>query len=214
VAQAAIVKDLQEDVWAALPADLDPPVFGLRRAFLQEHVESGQSVLDLGCGEGTFTTLLAEAGAAPVGVDIAEHALERARARHPHLDFRLVPEDGPLPFDDAGFDLVWATEVLAHVGDTARLLSELRRVLRPRGLLLITTPYHGRVQSAALALTRFEAHFDARGPQLRFYTGRSLRALLYDFGFEQVRVRGAGGLPLVRSTLLASARRATVAPAG
>jgi SAM-dependent methyltransferase len=213
VAQAAVVKGLQEDVWGALPADLEPYALGLRRAFLLDHVEPGQSVLDAGCGEGTFTGLLAEAGAAPVGVEIAERALERARARHPSLDFRLVPEDGPLPFDDASFDAVWASEVLAHVGDTARFLSELRRVLRPGGRLLVTTPYHGRVQSAVLALARFEAHFDPRGPHLRFYTRRSLQALLSDFGFEQVRVRGAGGPPLLRRLLLAAARRAPVAPA-
>lgn len=208
------MKELQEDMWAALPAELEPHALALRRAFLRDHVDTGQSVLDVGCGEGTFTALLAEAGAAPVGVEIAERALERARARHPDLDFRLAPAGGPLPLCDASFDAVWASEVLAHVGDTANFLSELRRVLRPRGQLLITTPYHGRVKSAALAFTRFEAHFDPRGPHLRFYTKRSLRALLSDFGFEQVRVRGAGGPPLLRGMLLASARRATVGPAG
>jgi 2-polyprenyl-6-hydroxyphenyl methylase/3-demethylubiquinone-9 3-methyltransferase len=208
------MRALQEDVWAALPEGLEPPDLELRRGFLLDHVEPGQSVLDAGCGEGAFTALLADAGAAPVGVDIAERALERARARHPALDFRLAPEDGPLAFDDASFDVVWASEVLAHVGDTARFVSELRRVLRPRGRLLVTTPYHGRVKNAALALTRFEAHFDPRGPQLRFYTPRSLRALLLDFGFEQVQVRSAGGPPLARRLILAVARRAPVALGG
>ena len=208
------MKALQEDVWAALPEGLEPPDLRLRRAFLLDHVEPGQSVLDAGCGEGTFTALLAQAGAAPVGVEIAERALARARARHPGLDFRLAHEDSPLAFDDASFDVVWASEVLAHVGDTARFVSELRRVLRPHGRLLVTTPYHGRVKNAALALTRFEAHFDPRGPQLRFYTPRALRALLLDFGFEHVRVHGAGGPPLVRRLILASAQRATVALGG
>ena len=206
------MKALQEDVWATLPQPLEPPDLELRRAFLLDHVESGQRVLDAGCGEGTFTALQADAGTAPVGVEISERALARAGARHPGLDFQLTREDGPLAFDDASFDVVWASEVLAHIGDTARFLSELRRVLRPRGRLLVTTPYHGRVKNAALALTRFEAHFDPRGPQLRFYTPRSLRTLLSDFGFDQVRVRGAGGPPLVRRLILASARRATIAP--
>ena len=53
--------------------------------------------------------------------------------RHPGLDFRLAPIDGPLPFEDNRFALVWASEVIEHVADTARWLSEVRRVLGPAG---------------------------------------------------------------------------------
>lgn len=168
---------------------------------------AGEAVLDLGCGEGAFTALLTDAGAEPVGAEIAPAAVRRARARHPGLRFELVEPHGPLPFGDAGFDVVWASEVIEHVADTARWLSEVRRVLRSRGRLLLTTPYHGRVQAAAVGLTRFESHFDPRGQHLRFYTRRSLRALLEDYGFDDVAIRTAGGPPLLRETLLAEAER-------
>lgn len=133
--------------------------------------------------------------------------MARARARHPGLRFELVEAHGPLPFGDAGFDVVWASEVIEHVADTARWLSEVRRVLRSGGRLLLTTPYHGRVKGVALAMTRFECHFDPRGQHLRFYTRRSLRALLDDFGFDGVEIGTAGGPPLLRRTLLAQAWR-------
>jgi 2-polyprenyl-6-hydroxyphenyl methylase/3-demethylubiquinone-9 3-methyltransferase len=200
---------MHEAAWAALPAELEPYELERRAAFLRAHVKPGQAVLDLGCGEGAFTGLLAGWGAAPVGVDIAEEALQRARARHPGLDFRLAETDGGLPLADAGMDMCWASEVLALVPDTARLLSEVRRVLRPRATLVITTPYHGRVRTMALALRGFERAFDPRGAHLRFYTARSLRELLEDFGFEVQRMHAAGGPPLLRRLLLASARRAT-----
>src|SRR5437870_12760843 len=116
------MKALQEDLWAALPGELEPYALALRHDFLVRHLERRQRVLEVGCGEGTFTAILAEAGAAPLGIDISERALERARARHPGLDFRLAREDAPLAFDDASFDVVWASEVLAHVGDTARFV--------------------------------------------------------------------------------------------
>jgi len=206
---AMSAKAIQEAAWAALPSALEPYELDRRRAFLRVHITAGQTVLDLGCGTGAFTRLLADWDAVPVGVELAEGALRRARDRHGELDFRLAEADGGLPLDDASIDVCWASEVLAHVADTDGLLSEVRRVLRPRGTLVVTTPYHGPVRTLALALRGFEQAFDPRGPYLRFYTARSLRDLLQDFGFEIERIEAAGGLPLLRRFLLASARRAT-----
>lgn len=203
-------KALQESVWAALPAQLAPYELARRRSFLLSHVRPGDAVLDLGCGEGVFTSLLAAAGTSPIGVEIAETALQRARAHHPELDFRLHAGDGPLPLPDASADVCWASEVLAHVPDTDGLLSEVRRVLRPGGLLLVTTPCHGRVRTIGLALRGFEQSFDPRGPRLRFYTPRSLRGLLEDFGFDVMRINAAGRAPLLRRLMLVSARRAAI----
>lgn len=198
-------------MWAALPPELEPYELDRRRSFLRAHVTAGQAVLDLGCGAGAFTRLLADWGAAPVGVELSEGALRRARDRHAELDFRLAEADGALPLADSSVDVCWASQVLAHVADTAGLLSEVRRVLRPRGALVVTTPYHGPVRTLALALRGFEQAFDPRGPYLRFYTARSLRELLEDFGFEIERMEAAGGPPLLRRLLLANARRATPA---
>jgi ubiquinone/menaquinone biosynthesis C-methylase UbiE len=196
---------MQEEIWSGLPAG--SPTFARKRrlGFLLAQVESGDAVLDLGSGEGAFTAALAEVGARPVGVDVAEAALSRARERHPDLDFRRAAPGEALPLDDAAVDVVWASEVLAFVPDTARMLSEVRRVLRPEGRLLVTTPSHGRVRALVRGL---EADLDPLGPALRFYTRRSLRDALEAFGFDQVSVRGAGGVPLLCETLLARARRA------
>ena len=167
-------------------------------------------VLDLGCGEGHFAAQLARAGAVAVGADVSREALRRARARHPELDLQVIPLCGPWPLADARFDLVWAGETIEHVVDTAAWLSEVRRVLRPGGSLLLSTPAHGRVAMLALALSprRFAEHFDPRSDHLRFYSARTLRRLLEDFDFEHIDVRGAAGVPGARSLLLACARRA------
>lgn len=198
------MREYYEDLWGRLPEDLDPPDLDLRLAHLRRGVRAGNRVLDLGCGEGRFTQELARIGAKPVGVEVAQAAVDRARAAHPELDFRLVPIDGPLPFDDASFDVVWCSEVIEHVADTARWLSEVRRVLVPRGRLLLTTPSHGRLR---LALHGIEPFSDPLGDHLHLYTRASLTALLAEFGFGEISVRSAGGPPLLRRLLLARAMR-------
>ena len=147
---------------------------------------------------------MAQAGADATGVDVAEAALRRARSRHPGVKFQLVPLDGPLPFEDGSFELVWTSEVIEHVADTARWLSEVRRVLAPGGRLLVTTPSHGRLRVALRGVERFS---EPLGDHLHLYTKRSLRLLLDEFGFDEVRVRAVDGPPLLSRMLVARAVR-------
>src|SRR5580698_470927 len=79
----ARVLDYYEELWERLPEDAVAPDFERRRAFLAAATKPGVRALDLGCGGGDFTAALAEAGAIAVGVDVAEAALRRARARYP-----------------------------------------------------------------------------------------------------------------------------------
>lgn len=196
-----------EDVWADLPADPPPWAWERRRRLLLDETRRGERVLDLGCGAGRFLAVLDAAGAAPLGVDISERALERARAVAPGVETRLLAPEGALPVDHASIDLVWCSEVIEHVPDVGGLLAEIRRVLVPGGRLLLTTPYHGRVKGALVAATRFDAHFDPLGQHVRFFTRASLRLTLERSRLEVSRVRAQGGLPLLRETLVARALR-------
>ena len=206
-----------ETIWQGVPEGLDPPDLQMRLAFLLAGADAAGAargsrprVLDVGCGEGRFAIELARRGFPVVGVDVAEEPLRRARAREPALEVRIVPAEGRWPLADASFDLVWAGETIEHVADTVGWLSEVHRVLRWGGRLLLSTPAHGRLRMLALALwgTRFDRHFDPRADHLRFYSRRSLARLLADVGFREVEVRGAGGIPLASRLLLASAVRA------
>ena len=224
-----VSRDYREGLWEGVPEGVEPRDLGLRRAFLLQGVRAAGTpdgpperrsarargathpprVLDVGCGEGQLTAELTRAGLTVVGVDVAEEPLRRARARYPTLDLRVVPVEGSWPLPDAGFDAVWAGETIEHVADTAGWLSELRRVLRSGGTLLLSTPAHGRLAMLRLALSHsyFDAHFDPRADHLRFYSSRTLMRLLEDFGFEDIEVRAAAGPPGARRLLLASARR-------
>jgi 2-polyprenyl-3-methyl-5-hydroxy-6-metoxy-1,4-benzoquinol methylase len=202
-------RNYHEDLWRQVPDGLEPSDFPLRLGFLLDRVRPGERVLDIGCGEGRFTAELARAGARVVGVDVAEEPRRRARARHPELDLRLLGDEGPWDLADASFDVVWAGEVIEHVADTAAWLSEVRRVLRSGGSLLLSTPALGSLAllGAALSRRRFAGRFDPRGDHLRFYSRQTLTQLLGEFRFERITVRSAGGPPGAHRLLLAHAIR-------
>lgn len=204
--------DYHESLWREIPEGMRPPYMRPRLDFLLAHVPAGTRVLDVGCGEGWFTTALAEAGREAVGIDVAQEPLRRGRERDPRLDLRHVPARGEWPLRDASFDAVWAGEVIEHVADTAGWLSEVRRVLRSGGALVLSTPAHEPLTRLALGLSgrAFAAHFDPRSDHLRFYTRRTMVALLNEFGFERIETRAVGGaiglLP-PRQVLMVAARR-------
>jgi SAM-dependent methyltransferase len=98
----------------------------------------GRDVLDAGCGVGYGTRLLADHGPARlVGVDISAEALAHAPAEVAELVEADLRE---LPFEPDSFDVAVCFEVIEHVQDHERVLDELRRVVRPGGTLLISSP--------------------------------------------------------------------------
>jgi SAM-dependent methyltransferase len=188
------MRRVYEDHWRDAPEDPEPWGWEWRSELLRSEVTPGERVLDLGCGAGRFLSLLEDG----VGVEISEGAAERARR---HGEVRLLEADGTLPFGHGEVDLVWCSEVLEHVPDALGLLQECRRVLRPGGRLLVTTPDHSLPRRLAIAALRFDEHFDPLGQHVRFFTRRSLAATLRAAGFEpSVRRR--------RATLIATAERA------
>jgi ubiquinone/menaquinone biosynthesis C-methylase UbiE len=201
------VREFYEGVWAGLPEDPEPWAWRRRKALLLAAVKPGARVLDLGCGAGRFVAALRDAGADPVGVELSAAALERARRNVPGADLRLVAADGSLPLGHGEVDVAWCSEVLEHVPDTIAFLTEVRRVLKRGGRLLVTVPDHGRLKRILLALANYDAHYDPLGQHVRFYTRRSLARALLATGFEDVELRALGGPPLLRQALVARAIR-------
>jgi ubiquinone/menaquinone biosynthesis C-methylase UbiE len=105
---------------------------------------AGKDVLEIGCGTGVHTRLLAEAGARVTAVDLTPTAVELTTRRlaQAGLDADVLEADAEsLPFPDASFDFVWSWGVIHHSSDTSRVLAEIARVLRPGGHLAFMV-YH------------------------------------------------------------------------
>jgi SAM-dependent methyltransferase len=97
--------------------------------------------LDIACGEGYGSNLLASAALEVTGVDIDGPSIARAEKKYrlDNLAFRQGSADR-IPLGDAAVDLVVSFETLEHVSFHEQMLNEIRRVLRPGGVLLMSTP--------------------------------------------------------------------------
>jgi SAM-dependent methyltransferase len=107
------------------------------------------AVLDWGCGSGRVTRHLVRlCGGAVTGIDIDPDNIGWCRAALPQAAFAVGPLQPPLPCDDAAFDLAIAISVFTHLDEATqfRWLAELRRVVRPGGIVLASI--HGMAQMA------------------------------------------------------------------
>jgi ubiquinone/menaquinone biosynthesis C-methylase UbiE len=89
----------------------------------------GLDVVDVGCGDGAFVRALAKAGANPIGIEVSEAAVRRARAKDPHHRYLLGGAEA-IPLEDASVDLAVLMRSLHHVPDPNRAFPELERVVR------------------------------------------------------------------------------------
>jgi 2-polyprenyl-3-methyl-5-hydroxy-6-metoxy-1,4-benzoquinol methylase len=145
-------------------------------------------VLDYGCGPGFFLENLLDQGLRCHGADTSAVAVEAARRRvgdrSTLVDITLV-ESLPLPFDDEAFDIVFVLEVLEHMPDEelTSVLSEVRRISRPEGHVIVTTPNQENIEAETLLCPDCGGRFH-RGGHVRTFDAPSLSRLMELNGFR------------------------------
>jgi len=140
---------------------------------------AGQRVLDVACGSGFGLRMLLAAGARTIGVDYDAQTLRHIKNDQPTAT--LVTSDATrLPLQDCSIDQVVSFETIEHVPDAPALVRELRRVLRPGGRLILSTPNR--------AFGPLERH-TANRFHVREFTADELRALLAG-SFSRVQLFG------------------------
>lgn len=149
-------------------------------------VGTGKRVVDLGCRSGALTRHFLD-GNEVVGVDVDAAAL--AKAAELGVEPVLADVEESLPFDDASFDAVVAGELLEHLRFPDELVREIRRILRPRGVLVGSVPNAYRLQSRLRFLRGLPPEDDPT--HLRLFSPGDLRELLA--GFADVRLRYVDG---------------------
>lgn len=143
---------------------------------------AGKVILDLGCNNGYGSVVLGKSCSQVVALDVSAAAIADAKERFGscRIDFRVY--DGlNIPFDSQSFDMVASFQVIEHLKDTVPYLTEIRRVLRPSGVALFTTP------NAAIRLDRYMKPWNEF--HVREYRADELADLLKTV-FDSVEIRG------------------------
>ncbi len=173
--------------------------------------EQRRTILDLGCGNGALACRLLGQGFDVYGSDASESGIAVANASHPRHFFVQNIDSGALPDALAAipFDTVISTEVIEHLYAPRAYMALVRSVLKKRGgELILSTPYHGYLKNLALAAAgRMDDHFTALwdGGHIKFWSRRTLTALLGEFGFEVREFRGAGRAPWLWKSMVVRA---------
>jgi SAM-dependent methyltransferase len=155
-------------------------------ALLEQH--DAIQVLDLGCGNGALCGTLAERNFAMTGLDHSRSGVELARRNFPAASFEQHDLTQPLPAQ--------------HASAVA--------ALRPGGLLVLSTPFHGYIKNLALALTNsFDAHWHPLRDfgHVKFFSQPTLRQLLAEAGMTRLHFSMAGRFyPLSKSMIVAGVK--------
>lgn len=174
--------------------------FATRRAAVRRmlaQVGPARRVLDVGCGSGDYAPMAHERGAWYCGLDFSAAMARAARARLAAMKGRssvLVASGEAMPFPDGAFDGALAIGYLEYFDDPSAALSELQRVVRPGGVLVLQSyqrEFWGRIERVTIdlfrpLLRRLLRRRAVQPPVDRLYTQRQLDRLLDGYGFERL----------------------------
>jgi SAM-dependent methyltransferase len=167
-------------------------------------------VLDLGCGNGTFTARMVEAGYEVVGADASPSGIGIAARLVPAAQFLEHSLEHPLPLQLHGqFDAVTAVEVIEHLPIPRLLCARAREALRPDGQFIVTTPYHGYLKNLALAVTgQLDSHWQAwrDGGHIKFFSRGTVTGLIRHEGFEVTGFVRVGRIPPLAKSMVVESR--------
>ncbi|MBD2676763.1 MULTISPECIES: methyltransferase domain-containing protein [Nostoc] len=166
-------------------------------------------VLDLGCGNGRFSQQIARAGHEVVGVENSASGIILARQNIPECSF-IEASIYNLPYAELEkeFDIVIAAEVIEHLFYPRELLRAAKRCLKPKGYIILTTPFHGYWKNLAMALLgKMDGHLNPLwdGGHIKFFSVATLTKLLEEEGFTDINFKFAGRVPYFWKSVLCSA---------
>ena len=143
-------------------------------------------ILDIGCGTGLNASFLSSKGHNVIGIDISSAAIQKFHESG-HVGLVCDIAEG-LPFNDNKFDLVYASEVIEHLADTDEFLAECNRVLKPNGIILLSTPNSSFWAFRIFALMGHTLTEVQHPGHIRFFSIRSLRRHLEINNFNKIDI--------------------------
>lgn len=188
------MKSIGERIYPGSVESVEDYVLYLKHLFAYDYTKSklitGQKILEVGCGEGYGTYLLAQSESNIIGVDIDSMTIDNANANYGSDNCGYQLYDGlKLPFADAEFDVVVSFQVIEHVFDDVAFLKEIKRVLKVGGVAYLATPCREyRLRPGQKPWNRFHLREYGRDDFSNLLTGL----------FDDVRMYGVSAKPSVK----------------
>lgn len=170
--------------------------------------KKGLKILDLGCGNGAFSNKLGSLGYEVIAVDVSDDGIkiaEKEKAQNVSFHCKSFYDDNFKDIVGANFDVVLSTEVIEHLFWPKLLFKTARDVLKPGGLILISTPYHGYFKNLILSLINgWDNHFDVQwdGGHIKFFSKKTLIHMMKQSGFKVFHFSGAGRIPFLWKSMI------------
>jgi 2-polyprenyl-3-methyl-5-hydroxy-6-metoxy-1,4-benzoquinol methylase len=169
-----------------------------------------KSIFEIGCGNGSVANELTRHGYEVVGIDSSAEGVAVANVAYPHVRIHHGSAYDDLASVYGQFPIVLSLEVVEHLFEPRRFAKTAADLLLPGGTAIISTPYHGYLKNVALAVTgKMDAHHDPLwdGGHIKFWSMRSLAALLSEVGLEDIKFLRVGRIPALAKSMIAVARK-------
>jgi 2-polyprenyl-6-hydroxyphenyl methylase/3-demethylubiquinone-9 3-methyltransferase len=167
-------------------------------------------IFDLGCGNGSVAAALAHRGFEVIGVDPSEQGITEANRQYPGLHLSVASAYDDLTSHYGRFPVVISLEVVEHLYFPRRYAQTIFDLLEPGGRAIVSTPYHGYWKNLILAAAgKMDAHFTALWDHghIKFWSVATLRTLLREAGFSDVRFTRVGRIPILAKSMVATATK-------
>lgn len=179
-------------------------------ALLQAGLGPRGRLFEVGCGGGATAGMLAQAGYAVTAIDPSVSGIDVASQAYPAVQFAERSAYDDLAKEFGLFPVVVSLEVVEHCYWPRQFASTIFSLLEPGGVAYISTPFHGYFKNLALAVAgKFDAHWSPLwdGGHIKFWSENTLRALLTESGFTDVRFVRVGRIPVFAKSMIAIARK-------
>lgn len=176
-------------------------------------VEQPSRLLDLGCGNGALCRYLDSHGFDVVGMEPDRDVIRISLEQLPSTPFYMLGVDCDptlITSHEGLFDAIVSTEVIEHLYAPHLLPRFAWHCLRPGGLLIVTTPYHGYLKNLVLSLAgKWDHHHTAlwHGGHIKFWSRATLTKLLADEGFVPHSFIGVGRVPRLWKSMILVMRK-------
>ena len=168
-------------------------------------------IIDVGCGNGFFAGQLLARGYKVTGIDASKSGIKQAKAKHPQGVFKVASVyDNLAEKFGNDWDIVISSEVVEHLYDPRLYAYNITKLLKPSGVVIISTPYHGYLKNLALALAgAWDKHLTVLwdGGHIKFWSYSTLKKLLHESGFGEFSFQGAGRIPWLWKSMVISAKK-------